>query len=227
MSEDLLSLHIGSVLQLQLTPDTDAPRYQVRLIGYLPGGSVIVSAPESAGKLVFLRAGQNFKVRMLRGDSVLGFTAPIVMVQSKPYPHLHLACPKEVDRIVVRNARRVMSDIWGTARNMEAVEGADPISVELIDLSMTGARLVAEEPLGEHGDVLQLRFQILVAGKPETITTLGTIRNTGERQNTAGLEQFTYGIEFTSTNRYQQVLLHGWVLERMTAEDSPAKGRTA
>jgi c-di-GMP-binding flagellar brake protein YcgR len=222
MSEDLANLPVGSPLQLQAVGDAEAPRYQVRTIGYLPDHSLIVTTPEVNGKLAFVRAGQAYRVRMLRGDSVIGFQVEVLTAYNLPYPHMHLTYPKEVDRIVVRNARRVMSDIWGTVRNMEAGDDAEHMPAAIIDLSMTGAKLASDVPLGVRGDKLQLNFEISVVGKQEKIATLGIIRNTGEREGPAGMDEFTYGVEFSAINRYQKVLLHGWVLERMTSDEQPA-----
>lgn len=221
MSDDTLNLSIGSLLQLQPVDDPNGQRYQVRTIGFLPGGSLIVTTPEVNGKLAFVRAGQAYRARMLRGDSVLGFRAEVLTTYNLPYPHIHLTPPKEVDRIVVRNARRVMSDIWGTVRNT-ADEDADYQPAALIDLSMTGAKLASDAPLGMPGDTLQLDFTIDVLGREERIATLGLIRNTGEREGPAGLTENTYGVQFNAINRYQQVLLHGWVLEQMTREGDAA-----
>jgi hypothetical protein len=219
MSEELLNLPVGALLQLQAADDPEGPRHQVRFIGFFPGGSLIVRSPETNGKPVFVRAGQTFNVRMLRGDSVMGFAVPVLLVASKPYPHLHLACPKEVNRIVVRNARRVAADILATVRNLDKGPDGDFLTATVIDLSMTGVKITSDMPLGDLGDTLQLGFEVGVVGKPEKISALGVIRNTGTRVGPAGLEEIVYGLQFNALNRFQQVLLHGWVLERATGEE--------
>jgi c-di-GMP-binding flagellar brake protein YcgR len=219
MAEDVLHLTVGSPLQLQAVGKPESPRYQVRTIGYLPGGSLVVSTPQQNGKLAIVRPGQFFNVRMLRGESVMGFEVQTLQVANAPYPHLHLSYPAEIERIVVRNAKRVGADIAATARNIgDGPDGAQR-PVQLKDLSMTGAKLVAEQFLGEVGDTLALGFEIEVAGKPERLSLLGDIRNIAARDRERPELGANHGVQFSTINRYQQVLLHSWVLERMTAEE--------
>jgi len=221
MAEDLLNLTVGTPLQLQGVAVADPPRYQVRTIGYLPGGSLVVTTPQPRGKLAIVRAGQFFKVRMLRGESVMGFETQVLQSYNVPYPHLHLAYPKAIESIVVRNALRVNAEVDAVARNIsEGPEGGEH-SVTFADLSMTGAKLVAERPLGVVGDTLHLSFEVDVAGKPEKLTLLGTIRNLAVRDRQKVELGYNHGIQFGKINRYQQVLLHGWVLQRMAQDERP------
>jgi c-di-GMP-binding flagellar brake protein YcgR len=217
MAEDVLHLAVGSPLQLQAVGKPESPRYQVRTIGYLPGGSLVVSTPQQNGRLAIVRPGQYFNVRMLRGESVMGFEVQTLQVANAPYPHLHLSYPAEIERIVVRNAKRVSADIGASARNINDGPEGPQRPVELKDLSMTGAKLVAERPLGAVGDSLALNFEIQVAGKAEQLGLLGTIRSMAVRDRERIELGYNHGVQFSTINRYQQVLLHSWVLER-TAE---------
>lgn len=208
-------------MQLQGVGLADMPRYQVRTIGYLPGASLVVTTPQVKGKLVLMRIGQFFRVRMLQGESVLGFETQVLQSYNVPYPHLHLAYPKEIESIVVRNALRVSAGVNALARNIsEGPEGTEH-HVNFADLSTTGAKMVAERPLGVAGDSLHLSFEVDVAGKPEKLTLLGTIRSVVVRDRQQPALGFNHGIQFGKINRYQQVLLHGWVLQRMSKDERP------
>jgi c-di-GMP-binding flagellar brake protein YcgR len=222
MADDVLSLAVGSFLQLQAVNKPDSPRYQVRTIGYLPGGSVVVTTPLVNGKLAIVRPGQFFTVRMLRGESVMGFEAQVLQVYNAPYPHIHLAYPKQVERTVVRNARRVTANLPAKARNIKDGPDGTEHPVRFLDLSMTGVKLVAERPLGAIGDVLQLGFGLEVAGKQEQLVLLGTIRNLVVRDRENIERGYSHGMQFSTINRFQQVLLHGWVLQCLTEEEAPA-----
>ncbi len=219
MTDDVLNLAVGTPLQLQTIAPPDAPRYQVRTVGYLPGKSLVVTTPEPKGRLVILRVDQRFRVRMLRGESVLGFETHVLAVSNLPYPHVHLAYPKQVECIVVRNAVRVSADVPAVTRNISnGPDGAEQ-RVTLVDLSMTGAKLVAPRPLGVVGDMLHLSFEVDVAGKPEKLTLLGAIRNVAVRDRQREDLGYNHGIQFGTVNRYQQVLLHGWVLQQKTSRE--------
>jgi c-di-GMP-binding flagellar brake protein YcgR len=215
MAEDVLHLSVGSPLQLQAVGRPDSPRYQVRTIGYLPGGSLVVSTPQQNGRLAIVRPGQFFNVRMLRGESVMGFEVQALQVANAPYPHLHLSYPAEIERIVVRNAKRVSADIAATGRHIAEGPDGPERPVVLKDLSMTGAKLLAERPLGAVGQTLALGFEIQVAGKNERLSLLGDIRNVAPRDREHPEQGYSHGVQFSTINRYQQVLLHSWVLERM------------
>jgi len=221
MAEDLLNLSVGSPLQLQAADKPDAPRFQVRTIGYLPGGSLVVGTPVMNGRLVIVRPGQYFRVRMLRGETVLGFEAQVLQVYNSPYPHIHLAYPREIESIVVRNARRVNAGVQAMARNIAKGDDARPEPVTLADLSKTGAKVVADRPLGAVGDHLNLSFELDVAGRLEKLTLLGAIRNLAVRDRHNIEDGYNHGVQFGTVNRFQQVLLHGWVLQRMTEEEAP------
>ena len=158
---------------------------------------------------------------MLQGESVMGFEVQVLQVYNAPYPHLPLTYPKDIESIVVRNALRVSAEVQAVARNIsEGSEGAEH-RVTFVDLSMTGAKLVAERPMGVTGDTLHLSFEVDVAGKPEKLTLLGIIRNLAVRDRQQIEQGYNHGIQFGTINRYQQVLLHGWVLQRMVKEERP------
>lgn len=206
---------------MQSVTPPDSPRYQVRTVGYLPGGSLVVTTPQPGGRLVMVRNSQLFRIRMLRGESVLGFETQVLQVNNLPYPHLHLAYPKAVERIVVRNALRVSADVKTIARNITDGPEGDQHTAVFVDLSTTGAKLVAPRPLGLVGDTLHLSFEVDVAGKPEKLTLLGTIRSVAIRDRQKESRGYKHGLQFGTINRYQQVLLHSWVLQRMAGEEAP------
>lgn len=220
MPDDVLNLSVATPLQLQAVAPPDAPRYQVRTVGYLPGKSLVVTTPEPKGRLVIVRIDQRFRVRMLRDESVLGFETRVLAVSNLPYPHVHLAYPRTVERIVVRNAPRVIADVPAVTRNLSNGPDEKEHRVTLTDLSMTGAKVVASRPLGVVGDMLHLNFQVDVAGKPENLTLLGAVRNVAVRDRQREDLGYNHGIQFGTINRYQQVLLHGWVLQRKAGDET-------
>ncbi|MCB1789400.1 MAG: flagellar brake protein [Gammaproteobacteria bacterium] len=226
---ELLNLTLGSVLQLQATVPENAPRYSVRLIGALPNASLVVTTPSLQGKLQIVREGQRFAVRALKGERVVGFVVPVIHVALKPYPHLHLEYPTQVEQIVVRNASRVSAAIPAEMRLVEREQGSDGFTQgTLIDLSETGAKVSTTQVLGERGALLHTRFQLTVSGQSEDLVLLGCIRNVSERVET-GLDGehavFHSGVQFRSLSRFQQVLLHAWATDRFLEETLSSKGR--
>lgn len=213
--QDLFSLPTGSVLQIQATVPEDAPRYSVRLIGSLPGASLVITTPTVDGKLQIIREGQRFAVRVLKGERVFGFVARVLFASMKPYPHLHLEYPEEFEQIVVRNSSRVSTDLPAQVRNTADPNEAGSFSAaKLVDLSETGAKLASGHAIAQANEMLHLRFDLTIGSVNEEVSLLAEVRNIAERsEEGADSERLVryYGLQFGTLSRYQQVLLNAWV----------------
>jgi len=189
-----------------------APRYMVRLIGSLPGASLVVTAPTLDGKVQLIREGQRFNVRVLKGERVVGFIAQVLHVALRPYAHLHLEYPSEFEQIVVRNASRVTARLPGTARRTEDPNEENFFKpVTLVDLSETGAGLLSREAVGAGGEMAHLRFSLNVGGSDEALALMAEIRTSVRHDDGS----YTTGLAFRGLNRFQQILLHAWVTRRL------------
>ena len=216
---DKLNLTIGATIQLQLDAPGEQPRHMVRLIGYVTGGSLIVTTPSVQGKVQFVREGQVFSVRVLRGESVMGFSAKVNASYMKPYPHLHLVYPDNIEQIVVRNSARVATRIPARIRNTKKPDEPEHYhKVDIIDLSETGARMASSDPLGEVADMLQVDFRIKVTGDLEDLSLLADLKSTSERlEPHEDGERLVHlsGLQFRAVNRLQQLFLHAWLMNHV------------
>ena len=217
---DPLNLTIGSILQMQASVPENSPRYPVRLIGYLPGASLVVTTPTLDGKLQIVREGQRFTARVLKGERVLAFFARVLQVSMRPYPHLHLEYPAEFQQIVVRNASRVHADIPTLVRNtQEETEEEHFLQGAIVDLSETGAKIASSMPLAEPGERLHLKFDLTISGGDEEIGLLSDVKNATQRvepcEDGGELAVHYTGVQFRSLSRYQQILLHAWVTNQV------------
>ncbi len=208
-------------MQLQYAPPSEnQDRYAVKLIGYLPKESLVITTPRKQGKAILAREGQMFTVRVLQGSNIFGFVAKVLQTSSKPYPHLHLAYPEEVESAVVRNAPRVHTSLQSVCRNTKNPDDSKHVSrAKVIDLSRTGARLSGEMPLGEVGETLQLQLAINSCDGDDVLQLLGIIRSVREVETPAGGTHYIQGLEFSGLNRFQQVLLCAFVLGQMVHEN--------
>jgi c-di-GMP-binding flagellar brake protein YcgR len=221
MKGDTLNLQVGTMVQLELDGPEEAPRHMVRVIGYVPGGSLLVGTPVAHGNVQIVREGQKFKVRVLRGDSVVGFTSKVLVSTLKPYPHLHLSYPSELEQIVVRNSARVTTHVACLARNTGQPDAPENFrKAAIIDLSETGAKLASPVPLGEVGEMLQVNFQLRVTGQDEQLSLVADIKNSMERlENDEKGKRLVHvsGVQFRALNRFQQLLLYAWVMGQVAA----------
>lgn len=222
MAEDNIKLEVGDVVQLQVISPEKDDRYAVTVIGYLPGESVLVTAPTIGGKVQFIREDQRFAVRMLHGSNVYGFVAKVLQVAVKPFPYLHLSFPDEVESITVRDADRVETEIPALVRNtnLPDKQGSwQPVFIR--DLSTTGARLESVIPLGREGEMMRIRFQLEVCDAEEEIDLLADIRSQifQSSSDNAKDQRYITGTRFHTLNRYQKILLHDHCLEQRLIGD--------
>ncbi len=213
--QDINKLQIGDTLQLQYAPPSTATdRFAVRVIGYLPNESIVTTTPMRGGKVMLIREGLNFTVRLLQGSAVLGFNAKVLLSATKPYPHIHLTYPEDVEAKVIRNAQRVSSNLQASVKNMQLVEGDDEEQshkVTLVDISLTGARLESDEQLGKVGDVLHINAPLHVCESEEFLRTSVNICSITPRETEDGRRVYYYGVAFRMLSRIQKLLLCAYV----------------
>ena len=207
---------VGSSMQLE-PPSKPGTRYAVKIIGYLQDHSLVVTAPVVAGKVQIVREGVVFNVRMLSGGDIVGFPAKVLLSSMKPYPHLHLGFPKEVESINVRNAARIAVQLPAKIINLSETGGEKMIvNASLYDLSHTGAGLVTQfDPVAKVGDLVNISFQFELMAKQESLTVNADVRRVHMiHKGSKEQERYFHGVQFRSLERLQQLTLHAWTLER-------------
>lgn len=217
MTSVRLHLEIGEIIQLQLMAPGVTERHPVKVIGCLPGHSIIVSTPEHRGKVILVREGQRFAVRMLTGGSVYGFVSSVLRSTTQPYPYLHLSYPTAIESTVVRNAPREPIQIEALVRNTkEPRDDAHRVPAQLVDLSNTGACLSVSSRFAEIGDMLELQMRLKVYQVEEDLAIAADVRNLsppeGGKEGDSG-SSYRYGVEFRTLNAYQKLLIYSFVLE--------------
>lgn len=215
MDFEKLGLKIGIAMQLQR--EGDARRYVVRLIGIEPRHGVIVTPPRDRdGKTLFLREGQNVIVRFAMLNSVMAFETKVLEDKVKPYPHVHLAIPKEIESIEVRRAARIETDMQVTVIN-ETTESA-PIVARLADLSPIGARVESQKELAEKGNLLSLSFTVKIAHYEYTLTIRGTVVAAGAVDETNTGQPYYLGVQFHPPDEEDAAPLYAYVYQELLAE---------
>lgn len=215
-SFDEIKLDIGDTLQLQTQSDNGQARYYVKLIGYLKGKSILVSTPTQDGKVLLMREGQNFVVRMFSGKSVFAFGATIFKVANVPFPHLHLTYPNNVRGLVVRRGARARVNL------IAAVMGTDGRShaATILDLSTGGAMLTAKSPMGVKDDHLSVKFRVIVSEVEQYLTIPVVLRSVHASAATEGTTpQVQHGVQFEDLPHAEQVVLSAFVY-RILFEES-------
>ena len=124
MSDQLLQLKVGDVIQVQLSAEQSDTRSMARVIGYVPGTSLLIGTPRSNGSILRVREGQPLTLRLLTGSTVYGFESSVLRVCNLPFPYLHVAYPKEFASAVVRKAQRASTNIIASVDNPDQAGAA-------------------------------------------------------------------------------------------------------
>jgi len=217
-----LKIQVGEPLQLQPRDGGDSRRLHVNLIGYLAGTSLLVTTPMTADKIMIIREGQPFVVRVMVGNRIVGFTTTVLRTCSRPFPYLHLSYPEEMEQITVRQAQRVRVKLFASLKNSNPDFQFDkPKSATIVDLSTSGALLVSSEQLGETEDKVTVNCAVKIADTEKLLTLPAIIRNVHiEPSEEHGEHSFYHGLELKLKTEQDKFALHGFVYEQIVREQS-------
>ena len=211
MIEDKLQLPMGTPLQLQQEGVENPIRYNVKLLGYYPGKGMIVTNTEHNGKTVLLTVDTKLVVRSVQGVTCQAFRVKVVQVSMKPYPHLHLSWPDDVEVTTVRDARRIETKQPSLVRNSRSPDGKF-YEAMIVDLSASGAKIATRVPIGRIDEMVELKMQLEVAEQDESLNLVAVIKSSDFKASSK-LPLHYYGLSFKGINRFQKLVLHGYVVE--------------
>lgn len=217
-----LKMQVGEILQLQARDGEDSRRMQVKLIGYLPGASLLVTTPKVADKVMIIREGQPYVVRMMIGNRIVGFTTTVLRSCARPFPYLHLAYPGEVEQITVRKAQRVRVKLFASLKNPNPdFKFEKPGTGTIVDLSTAGALMVANQALGEVGDAVTVSCALKIGGAEKLLTVPAFIRNVHVGPSEEhGDGSYYHGLEIALKEQQDTFVLHGFVYEQIVKAQS-------
>lgn len=214
-----MKLIYGYPLQLQTSNSAGQPeRFSCRLIGCLPGRSILLSVPKLAGKLARFRPGQKVVARLMVDNGIGIFVSVVEAQTAEPYPILHIGYPDNVSFKGIRGATRVAIDepvqiLNLTAANNEIITGS------VVDVSVTGARLEAASEFGEIGNKIQVTMRVGVANIVRDLTLEAIIRSRGEVDPQYSDSAVAYGVEFIEPEEDRRLLLYAYVYAQIGSEE--------
>lgn len=222
MEHTELKIQVGESLQLQPRDGENSRRMHVKLIGYLPGVSLLVSTPRVADKVMIIREGQPFVARMMVGNRIVGFTTTVLRNCSRPFHYLHLSYPEEMQQITVRKAQRVHVKLFASLKNDNPdFQFEKPRSATIVDISTSGALMVSGEQLGEIGDQVAVNCALKIAGTEKLLSLPALIRNVHvEQSEEHGEHSYYHGLEFHLKAQQDTFALYGFVYEQIVKAQS-------
>jgi len=211
------SLSVGTLLHLQPVAQNLGGSFDVQLIGYMPGESLLVSQPINNTAAVKLVAGMAYQARIISGDSTYAFETEIVRVCEQPYQYMHLRFPKGIQGVTLRRAQRTKVNESQLVLNMQ--DGSATLSVTMRDISPLGACLVSEQPLGKIGDFFCIDVQH--KSTADSLTFPCTIRHINKASARGTGAAYYHGVEFSRLDTKALNFITHFI------RDNVAKQRTA
>jgi c-di-GMP-binding flagellar brake protein YcgR len=203
---------VGETLYLQ-SADHSEIRYNVRLIGFVKNKTVFVTAPMLEGKFEFIREGQTFIARAFAGKKAFAFVCSAVKSMHVPHPYLLLSYPRQVRCTVVRRGIRAQVKLIAAL----AIENPPRvIGATLTDLSTGGASCATKEPVGQHGDVIRIKFKVHVADNDEYLDLAAILRSVAASENGEGVK---HGFEFLDVSVQEKLILSAFVHQTVVEAD--------
>lgn len=224
-----LDVPVGTSVQIEFV--SLAERYTVKVLGRIPGSSLILSCPRLKGKNILIRDNLVVNVRLMLSTHVCAFSSKVAKSYQEPSAHLHIAYPSYVETSEVRQAARtetkLISSIEPNKAKSSIPEAATGI---IIDLSLGGAKLVSKEDFGSVNQTMRLTCNLKVGPYSHILTLDCEIRS----QEIQMLEQvqasmvdndflskmgteylYVYGIRFVDLGKESGIPLTAFVLETL------------
>lgn len=209
-------LQVGESLQIQFMDDETRGQFYVKVVGFLPGRSVIVTTPEKEGRPLSVREGRAVLARSYSGDEARGFTCTVLRAQTQPYPYLHLSYPSKLETMAERQASRVRSALAVSVRPQAGDNAGRDVPAVIRDVSNTGAQLLASAAVGKAGDAVLIRARLpldVIGDQPVDLPAL--IRNVQEEAEVKGsLWRYRCGVEFEPLDAQSTLILRAYLYER-------------
>lgn len=215
---DDVKLKTESRLQLEPPKQLGSERIMVKVIGYLRGVSLLVTAPAmSNGVRLQLMEGEQVVMRSFSGQNAFAFACTVVRSCKLPYEYLHLSFPSTIQGVLIRKSARVKTNIIAAVQNSNSHNAAEQAPALISDLSANGAALDAKRPLGKKGDILNLAFRVNLHKIDAFLSINGVIRamHNGEAADISGPEIIRHGVEFQSMQPNDMIILQSMIYQQI------------
>lgn len=213
---DALKLMPGDTLQLQPLLEGQTERYTVRVIGLMKPKSVMVTAPAIEGRLLFIKEGQTYLVRVFSGLNVCAFKAKVLKAPLQPFPYLHLSYPDSVQAMRIRKNMRAPTNIIISTADSE--EGRLSAAGKIVDISVGGAKVLSNMKLGVKDQTIWVAFKVRLADMEEYIKIPAHIRAVGEEEDDAGKPMKSFGLQFGHLEQSQRLMIMNLVYQHLLKE---------
>jgi hypothetical protein len=207
---DSIRLKVGDTLQMQPVGTSEAAHYAVRYMGALKDESLLTTLPIVDNEGLWMRYNGEYIFRVLAGSHIYAFVSRLIKARAHPYPYAHFAFPDKVEARRVRRSPRIKLHL---ATQAEKADGSS-LPITLLDLSLHGALLEADTPLGESGDTVRITLPAFLSEANRKLAIKADIRNVTDG------EQPKYGLEFHRLDDDDVLQLHFFIDHQIAESDA-------
>jgi c-di-GMP-binding flagellar brake protein YcgR len=215
-----MNLQVGVRLQiLQNANDRPVVRYS-SLIGFVTSEYILLKLPDESGAALDIEEGASVVVRVFSGVSVFTFDSRVESVVRAPRSFLMMSFPSAIHKVGLRKAVRVKTNL--------PVQVLTPLDTDtfkmatLSDVSLSGALISTNKPLGALGDVVNIAFDLhdQASSQAVTVATTASIRSlqqaVGSTANGATFQTvYSHGINFHDIDAGKLRVLQNFVYETL------------
>ncbi len=202
MTNNLLKLVIGAKLELDSLSDVVLNNLYSELIDYTQGQGLVIAHPKKNEVPVQINPGEKFIVSITQDGSDVCFETEVVEVLADPYPQLHTTYPINIRAGAIRKSSRVPA----APANIQLIvdEEVDETQISFLNISCSGACLVADRKLGAVNDMFQINFRTGDSESDFSYTCM--IRYVHEKYKDKQ-QMFNHGVVFVGMDAEEQLFL--------------------
>ncbi|MFA5081767.1 MAG: flagellar brake protein [Hydrogenophilaceae bacterium] len=201
VSFDSIRLKVGDTLQMQAVGTAETTHYGVRYMGAVKDASVLFTLPIIDHEGMWMRLNGEYVFRTLTGSHIYAFVARLLKPRAHPYPYAHFSYPESVEARRVRRSPRIKLQLASEAEKADATT----VAITFLDLSLHGALVEADGPLGAAGETVRVTLPVHLSEVNRKLTLEADIRNVFEG------ERPRYGLEFHRLDDDDVLLLHFFI----------------
>lgn len=182
-------------------------------IGMKHNGSLLISTPIVNGSTIPVQVGQHLNIRFFanQANCACAFRTEVLYVSKNPYGHLHIAVPESLEIGEVRNSTRARVHIKAQLvfGKEDSADGEKRKQVcEVIDLSVNGAKVESDEPMGRNGVMVTLLMKLKLHEIRRVIRVEAEIKSLTHDERRS---MYRAGLQFKSLSETDRLMLYAFV----------------
>ena len=215
----ILSLNVGTRVQLRGLDDPGGTEHFSSLIGYVKDEFLLVKLPVVRGSPFIFYDGIQILVRAFTGTTIHTFRSTVTRTLLSPCYYMHLSYPTKVSGATLRSALRVKVRIPARIEYMPPGKAAAVLEGLLVNLSISGASVECGVvvPVGQN---LRCIFQINIDGVEQDIGVEAVVRSVNFRPGVTGHpgDVFSCGLQFKEVSTAEETAIRLLSYERLLSD---------